>query len=80
MTQAHTAFHWPDHVIGKRESRHIREEHNALYNSHADLLAALQFCITEEGATAERSHKFALQRLRAISEQARAAIDRATKG
>lgn len=35
------AFHWPDHVIGKRESRRIRDEHNALYNSHAELAAAL---------------------------------------
>lgn len=25
-------FHWPDHVIGKRESRRIREEHNATVN------------------------------------------------
>lgn len=33
---------WPDHTIGKRESRQLREEHNALVNSHAELLAALQ--------------------------------------
>lgn len=39
---AHHAFHWPDHVIGKRESRRIRDEHNALFNSHAELLAACQ--------------------------------------
>lgn len=38
----HTAFHWPDHVIGKRESRRIRDQHNALFNSHAELLGALQ--------------------------------------
>lgn len=38
----HTPFLWPDHVIGKRESRAIREAQNALYNSHAELLAALQ--------------------------------------
>lgn len=25
-------FHWPDHVIGKRESRRIREDHNAALN------------------------------------------------
>lgn len=37
-----TTWHWPDHVIGKRESRRLREEHNALANSHAELLAALQ--------------------------------------
>ena len=38
----HNAFHWPDHVIGKRESRRIRDQHNALFNSHAELLGALQ--------------------------------------
>jgi len=38
------AFHWPDHVIGKRESRRIRDDHNALYNSHAELLRALRLC------------------------------------
>lgn len=42
MTARFSAFLWPDHVIGKRESQRIREEHNALYNSHAELLAALQ--------------------------------------
>jgi hypothetical protein len=31
---------WPDHVIGKRESRRLREEHNAAVNDCADLLAA----------------------------------------
>ena len=36
-----SAFLWPDHVIGKRESRRIRDEHNALYNSHAELAAAM---------------------------------------
>lgn len=29
---------WPDRVIGKRESRTLRDEHNALVNSHAELL------------------------------------------
>lgn len=43
---AFKAFLWPDHVIGKRESRQIREEHNALYNSHAELLAA---CLEARG-------------------------------
>ena len=37
----HTAFHWPDHNIGKRESRAIREAHNALYNDYKELEAAL---------------------------------------
>lgn len=31
---------WPDHVIGKRASRLLREEHNAVVNSHAELLEA----------------------------------------
>ena len=31
---------WPDHAIGKQESRQLREEHNAVVNSHAELLAA----------------------------------------
>lgn len=38
-------FLWPDHVIGKRESRRIRDDHNALYNSHHELLTALQFVL-----------------------------------
>ena len=33
---------WPDRTIGKAESRQLREEHNALVNSHAELLEALQ--------------------------------------
>lgn len=33
---------WPDHIIGKRESRKLREEHNAVVNSHAELLEALK--------------------------------------
>jgi hypothetical protein len=37
-----TVWLWPDHVIGKRESRRLREEHNALANSHAVILAALR--------------------------------------
>ena len=37
-----TTWHWPDHVIGKRESRRLREEHNALANSHAELMRALE--------------------------------------
>lgn len=34
-------YHWPDHVIGKRESRTIREEHNALGNLAHELLDSL---------------------------------------
>lgn len=34
----HQAIHWPDHNIGKRESRRIRDAHNALYNDFHVLL------------------------------------------
>jgi hypothetical protein len=33
---------WPDRVIGKRESRLLREEHNRVVNFNAELLAALE--------------------------------------
>lgn len=32
------AWLWPDMMIGKRESRRLREEHNALVNAHTELL------------------------------------------
>ena len=32
---------WPDRVIGKRESRVLRDEHNRVINLNAELLAAL---------------------------------------
>ncbi len=37
-------WHWPDHVISKRESRRLREEHNARMNERAELLEALESC------------------------------------
>jgi hypothetical protein len=39
---AHTCWLWPDRVIGKRESRQLRDEHNAVVNENVDLLAALK--------------------------------------
>lgn len=39
MNRKQTTWHWPDHVISKRESRRLREEHNALANSHHELLS-----------------------------------------
>lgn len=36
---------WPDHNIGKRESRKLREEHNRVVNSHWELLNALKLCL-----------------------------------
>lgn len=38
----HEFFHWPDHVVGKRESRQIREAHNAAMNDYHALLETLQ--------------------------------------
>jgi hypothetical protein len=35
-------WHWPDHMIGKRESRVLREEHNQVVNLNCDLVAALE--------------------------------------
>ena len=37
-----TFYLWPDHVIGKRESRAIREHHNACENNRADLCTTLE--------------------------------------
>ncbi len=34
-------WHWPDHVIGKRESRRLREEHNARMNERHEAKEAL---------------------------------------
>ena len=44
----HTSWLWPDHAISKRESRQLREEHNALLNSHAELLEALRGLLAEK--------------------------------
>lgn len=43
--QKHSAIHWPDHCLGKRESRRIRDAHNALYNAHAKLIADIRQAI-----------------------------------
>jgi hypothetical protein len=36
---------WPDHPIGKKESRTLREEHNQAVNQHAELLSALRVAV-----------------------------------
>ncbi len=43
MNTQHTprCWLWPNHVISKRDSGPLREEHNALVNSHDALLYAL---------------------------------------
>ena len=51
----HKSFLWPDHIIGKGESRRIREEHNAAINALADALAACRMVVDrwESGYLAE---------------------------
>lgn len=39
----HSPIHWPDKVIGKRESRRIRDAHNALYNDYHLLAQAASY-------------------------------------
>lgn len=45
QTKPAQSWLWPDHNIGLRESRKLREEHNALVNSHAALVEALEGCL-----------------------------------
>jgi hypothetical protein len=40
-------------MIGKRASRNLREEHNALFNEHAELLAALEAAVERMEAVAK---------------------------
>lgn len=42
---------WPDHVIGKRESRRLREEHNALLNEFARLHARVSDALISDHQT-----------------------------
>ncbi len=72
------AWLWPDRVIGKRESRRLREEQNALVNSHADLLAALEkFIDTAEMQKAGGDSMLKIQFNGPALTSARAAISRA---
>lgn len=57
------AWLWPDHRIGKRESRQLREEHNKLVNSHADLVIASKQLIARDDEPYHRSHHRSHQRL-----------------
>jgi hypothetical protein len=38
----HQFWHWPDHIIRKRESRRLRDEHNAAVNDAEELLQVLE--------------------------------------
>ena len=67
------AFHWPDHVISKRESRRIRDEHNELFNSHAELLEALRRLVSRALVLDQSATVDGLANCDALA-QARAAI------
>lgn len=76
---------WPNRSIGKRESRLLRDEHNALVNDYVRLLDALRECITKPDAYAfggvgyqEAAERMA-RRLHAINDTAGAAIAQATR-
>jgi len=64
-------------IIADANSPELRDLIIRCVNTHAALVEALEACITSPGAMAERSHEFAMKRLRAISDHARAALDRA---
>lgn len=40
---------WPDHAIGKRESRELREEHNSVVNVNAELLWCIRDVLNCDG-------------------------------
>jgi hypothetical protein len=46
---------WPDHTIGKRESRELREEHNRAVNDHADAVRVLRDLVDVTRQAAERT-------------------------
>lgn len=75
MSTKQTTWLWPDHAITKAESRNLREEHNALANSHAELLAACRALV--DGAGEKDATAFFMRHDRAV-QFARAAIAKAT--
>jgi hypothetical protein len=67
---------WPDHRIGKRESRRLRDEHNATYNALHACREALRYMM--DSADAEWGSK-GLCPIRAAVEHSRAALAVADK-
>lgn len=65
---------WPDRAIGKRESRRLREEHNAAVNDVAALLEACRDAV----ATLANGKNPPSRRMEWASEELRAAIAQAT--
>ncbi len=83
-TQRTRTWLWPDRVVGKRESRQLRDEHNALVNSHDDLRLALAALHGEVVALVEAieevSSSVATDDTRDLLERAYEAIRRAEGG
>ena len=73
---------WPDHVIGKRESRRLRDEHNELVNVKVELAETLE-TIANSIAMVLASKKIPnklVPGFGAIESEAREAIANAEKG
>jgi hypothetical protein len=74
-------FLWPDHAIGKRESREIREQHNAsiqaLLDERRELLEALEGFLAWEIEREEGSAYLARVQKPVAVERVRAAIAKA---
>jgi hypothetical protein len=73
------SFLWPDHVIGKRESRRIRLEHNKLVNSHAELLELAKSIAVQDEFTFSDDASIPLRQAYAIINQWRNAANAAIK-
>lgn len=72
------AWLWPDQIIGKRASRQLREEHNALVNLNAELIETLRD-LTGQVVETCAARKFGDGPLSMANEKAHAAIAHATK-
>lgn len=71
-------WHWPDHCIGKRESRRLREEHNAEVLVKHQLLAALEGLMKE--FVGDRNAQNCLGESGIAADKARAAVAAAKGG
>jgi len=78
---ASTMFLWPDHAIGKRESREIREQHNAsiqaLLDERRELLEALEGFLSWSIENEERPNYATKVQKPVVVEKVRAAIAKA---
>ena len=74
---------WPDRTIGKRESRQLREDHNATVNAIADSLARvaeLEAALSRLVNAPDVNEDMLSPETIVAAEQARAALARSTQG